>query len=202
MPSRTEDESIEAAVFLFQRLRLDYAKLADNSWALRRRWRKFFAAAKIEFSADQPILLTVLGAMAHILGMDKAEELQFIERQEKILRGEYNEMQPWDLAPVLKTMPEVWCWWLPQFPYDWAELPKWTPIEKKILFSTARWEMSRGLLQDWQHTAFADELQRLQSFFEKSFPQESSQDYTLTQNQLIEVQKILNTKNISLMAST
>jgi hypothetical protein len=200
MPSRTEDENIEAAVFLFQRLRLDYPKLKKKSWLLRGRWEKFFNLAKVESSEEHPILQTVLGEMAHVLGMDKAEELQFAEHHEKILRGEFANIQPWTLAPVLKSMPDVWCWWLPQFPYDWAELPKWTPVERKILFSTARWEMSRGLLQDWQHTGFADELKRLQLFFEKAFPQDTTSEYSVTQHQLEEAQKILNAKNASLMA--
>jgi hypothetical protein len=200
LPSRSEDLHIESVVFLFQRLRLDVARLEKNSWGLRRRWQRFFAAAGFSYQAERPILLTVLEAMARVLGLDKAEELQFIEEQNKVLHERWNELPPWELAPLLKSLPQVWCWWLPQFPFDWAPQPEWTAVQKNILFATARWEISRGLLQDWQHTGFSDELHRLQIFFEKAFGHSPSKEDQVMQLQLAEARRILDQKNSALMA--
>lgn len=202
-PSRAGNERVEAAIFLLHKLKRDQVHLENPSRRLRRRWKKYFTAAQIDAqlleARGQSISQVVFSLMSSIMGLDRSEEIAFMEAHLQILAGHWTAMEPWKLAPLLKSKPEIWCWWLNQFPYDWAEIPNWTEMQKEVLFAVARWEISRGLVSDWKVKGFADEFKRLQLFFEKSFPGDSSPELMLIQDQLSSAEAILNTKNNSIV---
>jgi hypothetical protein len=202
-PSRIDNERVEAAVFLLHKLKHDRGQLEKPGRRLRRQWKKYFSAAQMDtkFASyqSQSIPQAVFSLMASLMGLDRSEEIAFAEAHQQILAGHWTVMEPWKLAPLLKSKPEVWCWWLNQFPFDWAEVPSWTEMQKTVLFAVARWEISRGLVSDWKVMGFADEFKRLELFFEKSFPGDASPELMLIQNQLSSAQAILNTKNNSIV---
>src|SRR6185312_407207 len=197
-PSHTNEARVEAAVLLMQQVQLDQKHIEHPHWRRRQQWKKYFITAQADQDQNLSVEQNVFSFLASLMGFDKAEELFFVETQMQIYKGKWLKMEPWKLAPLLKNKPEIWCWWIAQFPYDWADAPKWTEIQKRILFAVARWEIFRGLMSDWKVMGFADEFKRLELFFEKSFATESSPEFWLIQDQLRAAQVILNDKNNSI----
>lgn len=198
-PSRTDQNKIEAALFLLKKLKQDFSLVQNPNHRTRKQWKKYFTAAGIEYDRNQSIAGTVYDFLSSLMGLDASEKIGFIETQQEVLQGAWINAEPWKLAPILKAKPEIWCWWFAQFPFDWAEVPRWTELQKKILFASARWEISRGLLQDWKLMGFADEFKRLELFFAKSFHSEKDSELQLTLTQLQEARAILTAKDQSVV---